>query len=385
MVDASLATTSRITAPAPARAASEIGRLAEYVVAEPLPQTVGTRTYTKVDGDVLVADNCEEPPVVTPVAAIEVLPGIWGVIVDLTGGCCEATPDVTVTYQNTCEVPVTICKYGLESAECDPMAAVNPVSSWNFTLKQLPDGPETPYSTGAGGCTDPILLEPGDYRICEALDPIYLFCKLEVNGVETPPSYTDDTNMDGIDDLICYDFTVTCDVETPDEFTFYNAAGRVTRTPGYWFTHPAALRAAFDCITGSEGGTIYLCEPDGCPVTANDAMAIFWTSKGSNRPTLAKHVLAAMFNDCLLSPVPGTLIEDALAVLCDPEASSMEIGEVLGPLTDYNESGTEQEMEGFDYGNADPDEAKGMANMGMVPDCAEGKKIKDVSPRTRRR
>ena len=58
---------------------------------------------------------------------------------------------------------------------------------------------------------------------------------------------------------------------------------------------------------------------------------------------------------------------------------------MLCPLSDYNESGTEQEMEGFDYGNADPDEAKGMASMGMVPDCAEGKQIKDVSPRTRRR
>jgi len=92
-----------------------------------------------------------------------------------------------------------------------------------------------------------------------------------------------------------------------------------------------------------------------------------------------------MFNDCLLSPVPGTIIEDALAVLCDPEATSAEIGDALGPISDYNESGTEQEMEGFDYGNADPYEAKTMASMGMVPDCAEGKKIKDVTPRTRRR
>jgi hypothetical protein len=160
------------------------------------------------------------------------------------------------------------------------------------------------------------------------------------------------------------------------EITYTNASGRASRTPGYWFTHPDALKAAFECITGSETGTIVLCESDGCAVDAEDAMAVFWTSKGSNRPTLAKHILAAMFNNCLLSPAPGTIIDDALAVLCDPEAGSVEIGDVLGPLTEYNESGTEQDVEGFDYGSADPAEAKSMAAMGTVPDCAAGTKIR---------
>jgi len=356
-----------------------------YVVAEPLPQTVGGKTYTKVDGDVTIMDNCAEPAGETQVPATEVLPGTWGVEVDLSGGCCETSPDVSVTFQNTCEVEVTICKIGIQAAECDPLADTSPVAGWDFTLKEMPDGPEVPYTTGSGGCTDPIVLEPGDYRVCESFDPVFVFCTLEVNGVPISPSYTEDTNMDGIDDVICYDFSVTCEDVDPVEITFSNAAGCMTRTPGYWFTHPDALKAAFACITGSETGTIVLCASDSCEVTADDAMAIFWTAKGGNRPTLGKHVLAAMFNNCLLSPAPGTIIDDALAVLCDPEATSMEIGFVLDPLTDYNESCTDQDTEGFDYGSADPYEAKSMAAMGTVPGCAAGKRTRSVGPRTRGR
>jgi hypothetical protein len=347
-----------------------------YAVAEVLPQTVGGATYTKVDGDVVITEYCGESPTVIEIPAIQAPTGQWGVPIDLRDACCDATPDVSVVFSNTCEVEVTICKLAIQAPECDEMAETSPVSGWSFTLKHLPDGPETPYMTGTSGCTCPIVLDPGDYRVCESMDPIFMFCQLQVNGVDVDPTFTDDTNMDGIDDVICYDFTIDCEDVPAVEVTFANAGGRVTRTPGYWFTHPDALKAAFECITGSESGTIVLCESDGCAVDPDDAMAIFWTSKGGNRPTLAKHILAAMFNNCLLSPAPGSIIGDALAVLCDPEASSVEIGDVLGPLTEFNESGTDQELEAFDYGSADPAEAKSMAAMGTVPDCAAGKHIR---------
>jgi hypothetical protein len=316
-------------------------------------------------------------------AATEVVPNVWAVPVDLTGGCCEASPDVSVVFQNTCEIPVTICKIGIQAPECDELAETGPVSGWNFTLKELPDGPEVPYSTGVSGCTDPIALEPGDYQVCESMDPVFIFCKLEVNGVQVDPTYTEDTNADGVDDVICYDFTIGCDDLEPVEITYSNASGRITRTPGYWFTHPDALNAAFECLSGGGGGTLVLC--GGCEMDEDDAMAVFWTAKGGNRPTLAKHILAAMFNDCVLSPAPGTIIADGIAVLCDPEATNQEIGDVLGPLTEFNESGTEQEMEGLDFGPADPAEAKSMAAMGTVPDCASGKQTRSRDTRGRGR
>jgi hypothetical protein len=59
------------------------------------------------------------------------------------------------------------------------------------------------------------------------------------------------------------------------------------------------------------------------------------------------------------------------------------IGAVLDPLTDFNESCTDQDVEGFDYGNAEPDIAKGMAFNGKVPDCAAGKRIRDRGSRGR--
>jgi hypothetical protein len=70
-------------------------------------------------------------------------------------------------------------------------------------------------------------------------------------------------------------------------------------------------------------------------------------------------------------------------VLCGPEATSSEIGAVLEPLTDFNESCTEQDVEGFDYGPADPALAKSMAAAGEVPDCAAGKRIRDRGSRGR--
>jgi uncharacterized repeat protein (TIGR01451 family) len=152
-------------------------------------------------------------------------------------------------------------------------------------------------------------------------------------------------------------------------------SGGPTRTPGYWFTHPAALRAAFACITGSQSGTITLC-PGTCSVNANGAMAIFWKAKGGNRPTLAQHILSAMFNDCLLTPAPGTIIEDALAVLCDPNATSTEIGNAIYPLDAFNNSGDDIPFPaGMNFGSANTMLAKSMAASGTVPTCAQGKKF----------
>ncbi|NIM48015.1 MAG: hypothetical protein GTO22_01930, partial [Gemmatimonadales bacterium] len=310
-----------------------------YAVVEELPQTVGGRTYTKVDGDVEITVYCTDPPTTGMVPPCHVSSRLWAVPVDLRDGCCEASPDVTVTFRNTCEVEVQICKIGIQAEECDPLADSGPVSGWRFTLQRLPDGPVSNLQTGLDGCTQTILLEPGEYRVCEALDPGFVFCSLEVNGVPVDPIPVGDT--------VCYDFTVGCaDVDLavePDiEITYANAGGGPTRTPGYWFTHVDAQKAAFECITGSETGTIELC--DGCSVTIDDSMAIFWNAKGGNRPTLAMHILAAMFNSCLLSPAPGSIIEDALEVLCNPDATNMQISAVLGPLTEFNESGTEQDV-----------------------------------------
>jgi hypothetical protein len=159
--------------------------------------------------------------------------------------------------------------------------------------------------------------------------------------------------------------TASCDIQRDSG---------ATRTPGYWFTHPDAMLAAFACITGDEDGTIVLCAGT-CSVDADDAMAIFWKAKGGNRPTLAQHILSAMFNDCLLTSAPGTIIEDALAVLCNPNATSTEIGNAIGPLDAFNNSGDDVPFPpGMNFGSANTAEAKSMAGDGSVPGCAAGKK-----------
>jgi uncharacterized repeat protein (TIGR01451 family) len=147
--------------------------------------------------------------------------------------------------------------------------------------------------------------------------------------------------------------------------------GGATRTPGYWFTHPAALLAAYECITGSANGTITLC-PATCAANANDAMAIFWKASGG-RATLGVHILSAMFNQCELgTPAPGTIIQDGLDVLCDPGATSDEIGAAIGPLDAFNNSGDSQPLPaGLDFGAASPKNAKSMAKAGSVPGCVK--------------
>jgi PKD repeat protein len=139
-----------------------------------------------------------------------------------------------------------------------------------------------------------------------------------------------------------------------------------TRTPGYWFTHPEALLTAFAAIAGDEDGVISLC--DDCLVTPDDAMAIFWLAHGL-RVTFAQHLLAAMFNGALLKPVPDGIIENAMNVLCNPEATNAQLSAALAPLAAYNQSGSSLSMIGYDFGSADPAEARAMAADGSVPDC----------------
>jgi hypothetical protein len=147
--------------------------------------------------------------------------------------------------------------------------------------------------------------------------------------------------------------------------------GGPTRTPGYWFTHPTALNEAFRCL-GSPLTLGVGCA--GCTVRANDAMAIFWRTSGTNRPTLAQQVLAAMFNQCVLgTPAPAGIIENGMAVLCDPDATSTEIGNVIGPLDDFNNSGDDLPFPaGMNFGNANPKLSRQMAGAGTVPGCAAG-------------
>jgi len=153
-----------------------------------------------------------------------------------------------------------------------------------------------------------------------------------------------------------------------------------TRTPGYWFTHPAALLLALeqeDCqwITGGEFDLMNVTE--GC-CTLNACMAnrIFWKPRGHEMPgpnirrTLGMHIIAAMCNVCLLgTPTdPAGIIEDAIPVFCNPGATAGDIALVLEPLDIFNNSGTEldsPELEGV--GNADPYCAKKMAR-GMMCD-----------------
>ncbi len=149
-----------------------------------------------------------------------------------------------------------------------------------------------------------------------------------------------------------------------------------TRTPGYWFTHPDALLAAFYALADANSNTnnsvtlLILCTDDGCAVTPEDAMAIFWEARGL-RATLAQQILAAIFNNALLKPAPEGIIEAALAVLCDPYSTNDEISAAKAPLVCYNESATWLPILWYDFGSADPKVAKAMASYGLVPNCVE--------------
>jgi PKD repeat protein len=147
-----------------------------------------------------------------------------------------------------------------------------------------------------------------------------------------------------------------------------------TRTPGYWFTHPAAVIEAFSALANNNasisnsGGLIILCTDDGCAVTPEDAMAIFWQAHGL-RATFAQHILAAIFNNALLKPAPAGIIDAALAVLCNPASTNDEISAAMAPLVAYNEGGTQLPMVGYQFGYANLRAARLMASGGSVPAC----------------
>jgi PKD repeat protein len=141
-----------------------------------------------------------------------------------------------------------------------------------------------------------------------------------------------------------------------------------TRTPGYWFTHPEAMRTAFEALTGDEDGTLSLCSSGGCTVTPKDAMAIFWRARGL-RATLAQHLLAALFNDALLKPAPDDIIEAGSEALCDLNSTNAQLSAALQALAAYNQSGSSLPMIGLNFGNADPSTAKEMAAEGEIPGC----------------
>jgi uncharacterized repeat protein (TIGR01451 family) len=157
--------------------------------------------------------------------------------------------------------------------------------------------------------------------------------------------------------------------------------GGCTRTPGYWFTHPSKLLDAYQCLDDAgvlvDGRIVF--EPCGgdCSAGPDDAEAIFWNTAGSNRPTLAQHVLAAMFNECVFgTPAPAGIIANGMAVLCDPDATSDEISAAIGPLGDFNQSGDDcTPPPDWQDVPANPKLARDMANSGTVPDCAAGKRV----------
>jgi uncharacterized repeat protein (TIGR01451 family) len=150
--------------------------------------------------------------------------------------------------------------------------------------------------------------------------------------------------------------------------------GGPTRTPGYWFTHPTKLLDAYACL-GVDRIEFLPCAGS-CSASPNDAEAIFWNTSGSNRPTLAQHILAAMFNQCMFGTIaPDDIIANGMAVLCNPNATSEQISAAIGPLGDFNQSGDGLTPPGWVDVSASPKTARAMANDGTVPDCAAGKRV----------
>jgi uncharacterized repeat protein (TIGR01451 family) len=150
--------------------------------------------------------------------------------------------------------------------------------------------------------------------------------------------------------------------------------GGPTRTPGYWFTHPTKLLDAYACL-GVDRIEFLPCAGS-CSASPDDAMAIFWNTAGTNRPTLAQHILAAMFNQCMFGTIaPDDIIANGMAVLCNPNATSDEISAAIGPLGAFNSSGDTLTPPGWVDVSANPATSRAMANSGTVPDCAAGKRV----------
>jgi uncharacterized repeat protein (TIGR01451 family) len=148
-----------------------------------------------------------------------------------------------------------------------------------------------------------------------------------------------------------------------------------TRTPGYWFTHPDAMIMALaeDCSPYIVGGMFLL--PPCCEFDLDDAMRVFWLGVRELEPnvrrTLGMHIIAAMCNACLLQTAPPAgIIEDGIAVFCDPCATALEIGAAIEPLDFFNNSGTDLDVEILEGLNADPATAKHLASQGDLS-CAQ--------------
>jgi uncharacterized repeat protein (TIGR01451 family) len=248
------------------------------------------------------------------------------------------------------------------SKECSPdPVAIGGTLTWTITLTNTGDvSLDIHVTDSTAGIDQVVVLAAGATQVVNATHVVTV---ADVSPIENTVTAEATLTGGALPNEITQTDSSSCDVEiTP--------VGGPTRTPGYWFTHPAALLAAYECITGSQNGTITLC-PGTCTANANDAMAVFWTAKGGNRPTLAQHILSAMFNECLLgTAAPPGIIQNGLDVLCNPDATSDEIAAAIAPLDAFNNSGDSLPLS-VSFGPAQTKTAKSMAKAGTVPSCVE--------------
>ncbi|NIM05266.1 MAG: hypothetical protein GTO55_04155 [Armatimonadetes bacterium] len=336
--------------------------------------------------EVVMNDDLLGPMPVPPVLApgeewstqvpYEVQPGDPDPLVNImtVSGMSEATGE-PVTNESPCSVSVDLVEPEFTIEKICELTGdpPNQLLTWTITICNTGDiSLDVHVVDPELGIDQIVTLAPGECQdIVAERQLTEEDCDIPItNTTQAYATITDDVLPNRIPPEGFEEASSTCEMECPSN---------VTRTPGYWFTHPVQLLAAFECLTdnldNSNGSTIVLC--DGCEVNAYDAMAIFWRTSGGNRPTLAQHILAAMFNECMFGSSAGSAIEDGLAVLCNPDATSEEIGYAIMPLDEFNNSGTEEPFpDGFVNTNANPRESRNMASDGTVPDCAAGTKVK---------
>jgi len=154
-------------------------------------------------------------------------------------------------------------------------------------------------------------------------------------------------------------------------------SGGATRTPGFWKAHCEYAQLVLARLIADNGGMpIDL----GWKTVSNpsEMFGIFWANKAKESDDTRRdpvchaqqkgsfHLLAAILNTGMPNGAnPGTLIPDMVQAMADCDKD--EIGRIHGLLDIFNNSGEEFEI-GEPWGNADPECAKGLADI-PYSDC----------------
>jgi hypothetical protein len=237
------------------------------------------------------------------------------------------------------------------------------VVDWVKDTLFLPDGKDVDVAIPVGeSVSAPDSLEIPSYDACvELVEATATTCEPAENGcVSLDNRFSAGWDMG---EAQCTARVICCPPETPPPPPPPPDCEGATRTLGFWKTHPDAAAGCLEATEGSiDLGFVVL-------TSTEELLGFLWGSParfedGTRRDELeqslfllGRQTAVAICNQTVFgTDDPGNLIAEALEALAGTNCGA--IRDLIGPVTDFNESGDEVGFcEGFAPGKADPQAA----------------------------